>query len=40
MTADPDAHGWTQADLDHALAQPDGEPRERLDPSDEPPADD
>jgi hypothetical protein len=30
MTADPDAHGWTQADLDHALAQPDGEPRERL----------
>lgn len=40
MTADRDQHGYTRADLDDALEQPDDEPRERLDepePGDEQP---
>lgn len=36
MTVDRDQHGYTRAQLDDALKQPDDEPNERLDP----PADD
>jgi hypothetical protein len=31
VTADRDQHGYTRAELDLALEQPDDEPRERLD---------
>jgi hypothetical protein len=36
VTADRDQHGYTRAELDLALEQPDDEPRERLDPASEP----
>ncbi len=32
MTADRDQHGYTRAQLDRALAEPDDEPRERTSP--------